>query len=256
MRKLTLAFLLLSLLMPGLASAQSTPEAESPLAGTSWTWMEFQGSDDTLLIPDGTSRITFLPSGIVLVDTPCASGDGSWSDTGTLDIDLSAIDLSQCAPDSPLVSLVQDLDQTSSYVLKDWDLFIALPMDGGIHQFTPAIREITWEWVGFQGGDGSEISPKDDEPHRLVLHDDGTARIETPCASGDATWEAADHAFEIDLGTIDVSGCLADSPGGRLLRDLDQASTFVVEQGHLFIALPMDAGIHQFAPIWPDDTNG
>ncbi len=258
MRSLVFAiFLLPTLLLAGAAQGQSTPDAASPLTGTAWQWHEFQSSNDTIVTPAGDQLdlLVFRPDGVVEIATACATGEGAWVDTADgLDIDLTDLDEADCAEDSATALLLRDLDMSTSYVLEDGDLFIALPMDGGIHQFTPSLAGITWSWVEFQSSDDSIVTPGTDETHQVSFGADGVVTIETPCASGTGTFSDTADGLAIDLAAVDASDCAEDSPTTVLLRDLDMATSYVIQHGHLWIALPMDSGIHQFEPIWPEDV--
>ena len=110
------------------------------LAGITWEWTGFLGSDDTELVPTETDvfHVTFNGDGTVDLETPCASGSGAWTLTdGVLDIDLSAIDASSCPADSANAQVVADLDMATSYLIAEGNLVVVLPMDAGTHQFSP-----------------------------------------------------------------------------------------------------------------------
>ena len=258
MRRLSLALVLLPLLlMPGLASAQSTPGADAPLAGTAWRWHEFQSSNDTMVTPepDQPGLIVFRPDGVLVVATNCAAGEGTWVESPEgIDLDLSAVDQTDCPENSATALLLRDLDMSTSYVLDDGNLFIALPMDGGIHEFSPSLAGITWSWVEFQGGNDSLWTPEADEEYQVTFAADGAVTVETPCATGEGTFRETANGLEIDLSGIDLADCADNSPTRLLVRDLDMSTSYVMQDGYLWIALPMDGGIHQFAPRWPEDA--
>lgn len=256
MRRLSLAlFLLFLMLGQGSVSAQSTPDIDSPLAGTAWRWQEFQSSNDTLVTPDSDQPdlLVFRPDGVLVVATACAAGDGTWSESPDgIDFDLSAIDQADCPEDSATALLLRDLDMSTSYVMNGGHLFIALPMDSGIHEFSPSLAGITWSWVQFQGGNDSLLTPEPDARYQVAFDVEGRVTVETPCATGEGTFRDTADGLEIDLSAIDASDCARDSPASILIRDLDMATSYVIQDEYLWIALPMDGGIHQFAPAWPD----
>lgn len=258
MRRLTLAaFLFPLLLAQGLVSAQSTPIAASPLAGTAWQWHEFQSSNGKLVTPehDRPDLVVFRPDGVLVIATACAGGEGTWSETPDgIDFDLSAIDQAGCPKDSATALLLRDLDMSTSYVMHDGNLFVALPMDGGIHEFSPSLAGITWSWVQFQSSNDSLVTPEPDATYQVSFGVDGVVTVETPCATGEGVFRDTADGLEIDLSDIDVGNCAGDSPTAILVRDLDMSTSYVIQDGHLWIALPMDGGIHQFAPTWPEDT--
>ena len=255
MRRRFLFLLMLPLLtVASLGSAQATPEAESPLSGTAWQWREFQSSNSTTVSPDQPQPdlIVFRPDGVLVVSTACAAGEGTWRETPDgLDLDLSGIDLDGCAEDSATGLLLRDLAMSTSFVVQDGDLWIALPMDGGIHQFVPSLAGMSWRWVQFQGSNDSLVTPKPADRYQVTFDPAGTVSVETPCASGEGAYRDTADGLTIDLSSIDADTCAEDSLASTLLADLNVATSYVVQDGHLWIALPMDAGIHEFAPVWP-----
>jgi heat shock protein HslJ len=111
------------------------------LTGVTWQWLEFQGMDDTVLKVSNPAQYTLElnPDGTLAVKADCNSGSGSYTSSGSqLNIDIQVITMAQCAPESLSAKYVQYLNEIVSYVIQDGDLFLALPMDGGILKFTPA----------------------------------------------------------------------------------------------------------------------
>ena len=133
-----------TVLMAGTACARrSAPglSQASPLEGTSWRLVEFQGSDDTTLTPDDRAKYTmaFGADGQVTARIDCNRGRGTWTSSGPsqLQLGLLALTRAQCPPGSLHDQIVKQWGYIRSYVIKDGHLFLSLMADGGIHEFEP-----------------------------------------------------------------------------------------------------------------------
>jgi len=126
----------------GGALAQTPPvNAAAELDGTSWQLVQFQGGDDTILIPDDKSKytITFDFNGRLNVRFDCNRGRGSWESSGPnqLRFGLLAITRAACPPGSLHDHIVKHWEFVRSYTITDGHLFLSLMADGGIYEFEP-----------------------------------------------------------------------------------------------------------------------
>jgi len=167
---------------------QASQNSTSNLAGTSWKLVKFQSSDDTTLVPNTTSEytLTFNLGGSVNVQAGCNRGRGSWTSSSPGQIEFGPIALTRMmCPPSPLNRrFASDLENISSYIIKDGHLFLALKIDGGIYEFEPleaeqqsadaALEDTGWRLVRLGAYDVPAAAPGF-EPH-LVL-DSHTKRI-------------------------------------------------------------------------------
>ena len=120
-------------------SAQAPPPG-SPLSGTSWQLVKFQGSDDTTLTPDDRSKYTleFGADGRLSARIDCNRGRGSWKASGpSLELGPLALTRAMCPPGSLHDRIVKQWSAIRSYVVKDGHLFLSLMADGGIYEFEP-----------------------------------------------------------------------------------------------------------------------
>ena len=115
----------------------------SPLGGTSWQLVRFQGGDDTVLTPDDRSKytITFDRDGMVAVRLDCNRGRGPWRSSGPSQLELGALAITRafCGPASLHDQILKQWGNIRSYVVKAGHLFLALMADGGIYEFQPAV---------------------------------------------------------------------------------------------------------------------
>lgn len=125
-------------------SASRLPSASapaSPLAGTTWRLVTFEGGDDTTLTPDDRSKYTieFAAGGALTARIDCNRGRGTWTSSGTGQLTLGPLALTraQCPPGSLHDQIVKQWPNIRSYVIRNGHLFLALMADGGIYEFEP-----------------------------------------------------------------------------------------------------------------------
>jgi heat shock protein HslJ len=113
----------------------------SPLAGTSWRLVKFEGGDDTVLKPDDPSKYTveFAADGNLSARVDCNRGRGTWKSAGSNQITLGpmALTRAQCPPGSLHDQIVKQWGNIRSFVIRNGHLFLALMADGGIYEFEP-----------------------------------------------------------------------------------------------------------------------
>ena len=119
-------------------SAASQPAG---LEGTSWQFVRFEGSDDSVLTPDDPAKYTiaFDADGAVSVRVDCNRGRGKWTSKGPNQIEFGPLALTRamCPPGSLHDHFVRQWDKIRSYVIRDGHLFLSLMADGGIFEFEP-----------------------------------------------------------------------------------------------------------------------
>jgi heat shock protein HslJ len=123
------------------SSPEMTQNGTNELSGTSWRLVQFQGGDDTILLPDDKTKytLTFNADGTVNARIDCNQGQSTWESSGTnqLQFGTLAITMAMCPPISLHDLIVRDWEYVRSYVLKDGHLFLSLMADGGIYEFEP-----------------------------------------------------------------------------------------------------------------------
>lgn len=128
-----------TLLMTGCAQTPS-PTEPATLAGTAWQLVQFQGGDDTLLVPDDKAKYTlrFGADGMVAVRVDCNRGRATWkADPPHLEFGPLALTRALCPPDSLHDRIVKHWPYVRSYILRDGHLHLSLMADGGIYEFEP-----------------------------------------------------------------------------------------------------------------------
>lgn len=129
---------------PAGGAAPSPPASTSPLTGTSWQLVRFQGGDGKTLTPDDGSKYTieFSAGWQVSARVDCNRGRGSWKSSGPnhLQFGPMALTRAMCPSESMHDQIVKQLPNVRSYVIKDGHLFLSLMADGGTYEFQPVVK--------------------------------------------------------------------------------------------------------------------
>ncbi|MEL7236750.1 MAG: META domain-containing protein [Chloroflexota bacterium] len=113
----------------------------------------------------------------------------------------------------------------------------------------------TWQWVGYQSMDDSTIAPENPAMYLLTLNEDGTLNVTADCNVGGGVYALEGSGVTIEVQTLTRALCLPESLSEDYLRLLGDVVSYVIEDGDLYLALMMDAGIMQFTPLaFPTDV--
>jgi uncharacterized lipoprotein YbaY len=129
---------------PAAGDAQAPPASDSPLTGTSWQLVKFQGGDDKTLTPDDGTKYTleFGAGWQLSARIDCNRGRGSWKSSAPNHLQFGPLALTRamCPAGSMHDQIVKQLANIRSYVIKDRHLFLSLMADGGIYEFEPIAK--------------------------------------------------------------------------------------------------------------------
>jgi heat shock protein HslJ len=125
---------------------QTPPTASSsPLQGTMWQLVKFQGGDGTTLTPDDRTKyaLDFGSGGRLTAQVDCNRGRGTWKAAGSSQLELSPLALTRvkCAEGSLHDQIVKQWPFIRSFVIKEGHLFLVLMADGGTYEFEPLAGE-------------------------------------------------------------------------------------------------------------------
>jgi heat shock protein HslJ len=127
------------------ATSDQPQSAASPLAGTSWRLVRFQGGDGAVLTPDDSSKYTiaFDKTGNLSARIDCNRGRGTWASSGPGAVLFSPLALTRamCPPGSLHDQIARQWTNIRSYMMKDGHLFLSLMADGGTYEFEPATTQ-------------------------------------------------------------------------------------------------------------------
>ncbi|MCL4298272.1 MAG: copper resistance protein NlpE N-terminal domain-containing protein [Anaerolineae bacterium] len=133
-KKLIWVFVLL------LALSVSAFQIDNNLIGR-WRWQQTQESSGDVTTPLDPARYTieFMANGRVAVQADCNGGSGIYT-TGanTLDIGELVTTKAACPAGSSDTEFLRQLDEVISYLFKDGNLYLELPVDSGSMEFVRA----------------------------------------------------------------------------------------------------------------------
>jgi len=113
----------------------------------------------------------------------------------------------------------------------------------------PSLEATRWRLLKFQSMDDTSLDPERDD-YVLAFDAGGVLVVQAACNRGRGTWKADGSALEFGPVVTTRAFC----PGKlqqRFVADLAHVRSFVMRDGHLYLALMADAGIYEFEPAAP-----
>jgi para-nitrobenzyl esterase len=109
-----------------------------------------------------------------------------------------------------------------------------------------------WQLVKFQGGDGTTLAPDDRTHYTVEFLADGAVAMRIDCNRARGAWKSPGPS-QLEFGPLAVTRvqCPPGSLHDRILKDVSTVRSYVVRNGHLFLALMADGGVYEFEPRKP-----
>ncbi|HET7092891.1 MAG TPA: META domain-containing protein, partial [Thermomicrobiales bacterium] len=215
-----------------------------------WELTALTGPDGAQEAIDDPSRYTvqFLPDGTLVAQFDCNQGGGSYTAAGgALTIVGLRSTMMACEPGSRDTLFSAALDRATAFAF-DPDGNLLLSGAGGSLRLRPALAGVRWEWQAFEGGDGAIVRPGHPDQYAVEFLPDGKLAIQADCNRGVGTYAVDGPTVDLQIGGVTRALCPEGSLMDRFLGDLDAVNSHVFRAGHLFLALPVDSGILEFAP--------
>jgi para-nitrobenzyl esterase len=113
----------------------------------------------------------------------------------------------------------------------------------------PPLKGTSWQLVRFQGGDDAVLTPDDGSKYTIAFGPDGMVQVRLDCNRGRGPWRSPGPK-QIELGTLAVTRAFCGPPSlhDQILKQWGNIRSYVVKDGHLFLALMADGGIYEFEP--------
>jgi para-nitrobenzyl esterase len=113
----------------------------------------------------------------------------------------------------------------------------------------PSLDGTSWQLVVFEGGDGTVLRPDDGAKYTIAFGESGqlTARID--CNRGLGTW-TSNGPNHLEFGPLALTraACPPGSLHDQIAKQWGFIRSYVMRDGHLFLALMADGGIYEFEP--------
>ena len=127
-----------------IAFAFANGQKSSPLSGTSWRLVKFQGPDERIFTPDDKSKytITFSGNGRITARVDCNRASSTWkvNAKGELQFGSWSRTSAKCGPGSLHDQIVNEGANVRTFEIKNGHLFLSGMAEGGYYELEPAPR--------------------------------------------------------------------------------------------------------------------
>ena len=105
----------------------------------------------------------------------------------------------------------------------------------------------SWQLVAFRGGDDTTRTPDDGTKYTIELADNGQLSARVDCNRGRGAWKSAGSS-QITFGPMALTRaqCAPGSLHDQIVKQWGNIRSYVIRDGHLFLALMADGGIYEF----------
>lgn len=127
------------------------------------------------------------------------------------------------------------------------------PPEPGVPSGTqPALGASSWRLVKIMSMDDTTHTPNDPSLYTLEFLDDGSMRVKADCNMGTGSWTSASPG-QLEFGVIAATQaeCGPDSLHDTYMAQFQWVRSYVMENGHLFLATMADGSIIEFEPALP-----
>jgi para-nitrobenzyl esterase len=109
-----------------------------------------------------------------------------------------------------------------------------------------------WQLVKIQGSDGTTSTPDDPAKYTIEFLADGAVAMRIDCNRARGAWKSRAPG-QLEFGPMAVTRveCPPGSLYDRFARDVSTVRSYVIRNGHLFVALMADGGVYEFEPRKP-----
>lgn len=108
----------------------------------------------------------------------------------------------------------------------------------------------TWQLVAFQGMDDRTLVPDDKSKYTVSFASTGAASVRIDCNRGHGKWKSS-GPNNLEFGPLALTRAMCPPAplNDRLAKDWQYVRSYIMKDGHLFLALMADGGIYEFEPM-------
>jgi putative lipoprotein len=114
---------------------------------------------------------------------------------------------------------------------------------------SPGLEGSSWQLVKFQGGDGMTLTPDDGAKYTLEFGADGQLSARLDCNRGRGAWQASGSQLQLGPLALTRATCPPGSLHDHMVKQWGYLRSYIIRDGHLFLALMADGGIYEFEPL-------
>ena len=250
------------------AAAGQTPpppaKGATPLEGTYWRASELAGKPTPKQDPHSEAHLQFQAGRV-------SGSDGCNRVTGSFQLKGEQVTFGQMAATQMACLKSSGTEEPFHAALKSasrltiagdrLELFDAAgkrlaAFVAGTQPSAPASGAVTgfagtsWQLVKFQSMDDTTLTPDDRAKYTIEFAAGGKLIVRVDCNRGTGTWKSAGPS-QIEFGPLALTRaqCPAGSLHDQIVKQWPNIRSYVLRDGHLFLALKMDSGIYEFEPI-------
>jgi para-nitrobenzyl esterase len=114
----------------------------------------------------------------------------------------------------------------------------------------PSLDGTSWQFVKFQGADGTTLTPDDRAKYTINFGADSRISARIDCNRGMGTWKSpAPNQLEFGPLALTRAACPSGSLHDRIVKHWEFVRLYTIKDGHLFLSLMVDGGIYEFERI-------
>jgi heat shock protein HslJ len=123
------------------------------------------------------------------------------------------------------------------------------PADSAASNLPGGLAGTSWQLVKFESSDDTTLAPDDRTKYTITFAGDGQLSARIDCNRGHGTWRSA-GPNQVEFGPLALTRALC-APGSlhdQIVKQWGHIRSYVIRDGHLFLALKIDSGIYEFEP--------
>jgi para-nitrobenzyl esterase len=115
---------------------------------------------------------------------------------------------------------------------------------------SPSLAGTSWRLVKFQGSGGTTLTPDDRSKYTIAFGAYGRLTARVDCNRGRGTWKSSgSNQLQVGALALTRAACRPASLHDQMVKQWGSIRSYVVRDGHLFLALMADGGIYEFEPL-------
>ncbi len=247
----------------GGAMAQDASPVASPAAGGGIPPIVWESNDFLPTVSSGTPGadaialgseywVQFLPDGGFSFRADCNGGFGSYEmDGSSVTLGPLGTTLMLCPDGGRGGEFIDALTSVTSWEIDQSgasDMLVLTTADGTNLTFDAAITGVVWQWSETQMSDDTVVTPNNPEDYYLSFSPDGSVVGQIDCNRAFGSYTTDGSQITMMLATTRMH-CGDDSQDTAYALNLAQVTSFVIRDGKLALAMPMDAGIVIYEPV-------
>jgi heat shock protein HslJ len=151
------------------------------------------------------------------------------------------VELTRQGPEDPMCCPTQRM--LDVYAYQDGQL----TLESSVELAQPSLTGVVWQWQEFQSSDETVTKPENPEAYTLQFLEDGKLTIQADCNQVMGAYTVDGSSLTIEAQAMTKMACPPGSLSDKYIEYLNNVVSFVFQDGDLYLALKMDAGIMKFA---------